>query len=247
VQNLAKTADRVGRQGVDSRVPLIADAVFIDLDGTLIDTAPDLGRALNCTLDELGHAPVGDDLVRTWIGRGAAVLVQHALQETTGVAPASTLHALALARFLELYATGLCVRSKIYPGVETVLAQLSAAGFRLACVTNKREAMTVPLLEQIGLMSYFDAVICGDSQDSMKPEPGPLLHACERLEISPQRCVLVGDSDNDILAAQAAGMAVIWVTYGYNQGLDLAAMQPDVTIDAFSAVAEIVERAEQAF
>ena len=233
-------------RGSQIDVRLAADAVFIDLDGTLIDTAPDLGGALNRTLDELGHAPVSDDLVRMWIGRGAAVLVQHALQETTGIAPDLHQHDAALARFLELYAANLCGRSEIYPGVETVLTQLSAAGFRLACVTNKRQAMTVPLLEQIGLMPYFDVVICGDSQNSMKPEPGPLLHACKRLGIGPQHCVLVGDSDNDILAARAAGIAVIWATYGYNQGLDLAAMQPNATIDEFSAVAQIVERAEKA-
>ncbi len=243
---MIKSAGGVARLGSDIDVRLAADAVFIDLDGTLIDTAPDLGSALNRTLEELGHAPVSDDLVRMWIGHGAAVLVQHAMQEATAVAPDSHQHGTALARFLELYAANLCGRSKIYPGVEAVLAQLSAAGFRLACVTNKRQAMTVPLLEQIGLMPSFALVICGARQDRMKPEPGPLLHACERLEIGPQHCVLVGDSENDILAAQAAGMAVIWVTYGYNQGRDLAAMQPDATIDAFSTVADIVERAELA-
>jgi len=217
---------------------------MIDLDGTLVDTAPDLADALNRTLAEFGHPPVSDDTVRMWVGRGGAKLVEQGLIEATGAAPDVGAHARVLSRFLGLYKHSICERSRIYPGVVETLSRLADQGLKIVCVTNKREAMTVPLLKKIGLFAHFSTVVSGDSQDTMKPEPGPLLNACERLETMPRRSVLVGDSDNDILAARAAGMAVIWVTYGYNQGVDLRSMQPDATVDNFADIIDVIHRTD---
>src|SRR5690606_19679114 len=117
--------------------------------------------------------------------------------------------------------------SRIYPGVVEGLAALKAAGLKLAVVTNKPTEFTLPLLEHSGLSGWFDAVVCGDTCARKKPDPQPLLHACELLECPPGNAVAIGDSVNDALAARAAGITVLAVPYGYNEGVDIHRLDID--------------------
>jgi phosphoglycolate phosphatase len=126
--------------------------------------------------------------------------------------------------------------SRPYPGVIEGLQQLAAAGFELACITNKAEAFTLPLLRDLGLHDYFKLVLSGDSLPKQKPDPLPLQHACRHFGITPEHGVLIGDSSNDVQAARAAGMPVICVTYGYNHGHDIRESHPDAVVGSLAEV-----------
>lgn len=214
--------------------PLAVRSVIIDLDGTLIDTAPDLAASANAMLKELGMRIYDRQTVTGWIGNGAARLVKRALTGELAGEPPPALYERAYPLFLKHYAETLCVESRLYPGVQEALAQLEAEGFVLACITNKPEAFTLPLLKTLGLANYFELVVSGDSLPRRKPDPLPLLHACEVFRITPAQGVLVGDSANDTEAARTAGMPVICVTYGYNRGLDVRSLSPVAVIDSLT-------------
>ena len=198
-------------------LPLSVRMVMIDLDGTLIHTAPDLAAAANRMLVDLDlptHDPVR---IERWIGNGVGRLVKRALTGDFEAEPQAALYARAYPRFLHHYGEHVASRSRPYPGVTEGLRALTEAGFSLVCVTNKAEAFTVPLLRALALDGYFGLVLSGDTLAHKKPHPEPLLHACRYFDIPPARGVLVGDSANDAQAARAAGMALICVSYGYNQ------------------------------
>lgn len=142
----------------------------------------------------------------------------------------------ALALFLRNYRAVVSELSRPYPGAVETLTWLSSAGYPLACITNKAEAFTVPLLKKLKMYAYFNLVVSGDSLPRQKPDPLPLQHACRHFGIGPDRAVLVGDSVNDVQAARAAGMPVICVTYGYNHGHDIRDAGPDATVDSLADV-----------
>jgi phosphoglycolate phosphatase len=207
-------------------------AVLIDLDGTLVDTAPDIAGAVNRMLQTLGAPALALETVTGFIGNGVPTLLQRVLA-ASGIAPSQ--HALTL--FHRHYADTNGRDSRVFPGVVTGLSRLRDAGYRLACVTNKPQAATTTLLSSSGLAPYFDAVVGGDATPHMKPHAAPLLYACRLLDADPACSVMVGDSSVDVAAARAAGMPVFIVRYGYPGPGGHAAMQGAAFIDSLAHLA----------
>ncbi|OGI38461.1 MAG: phosphoglycolate phosphatase [Candidatus Muproteobacteria bacterium RBG_16_64_10] len=216
--------------------PLAVKMVMIDLDGTLIDTVPDLAAAADRMLADLGRAGWDEAHYRTWIGNGVPRFVKRALTGEMQAEPEAVLFERGLALFRQHYGAAVADLSRPYPGVVAGLDQLASAGFQLACITNKAEAFTLPLLKQLDLHKYFKLVLSGDSLPKQKPDPLPLMHACKHFDITPDHGVLLGDSSNDVQAARAAGMPVICVTYGYNHGHDIRESHPDAVVDSLTDV-----------
>ncbi|WP_417703905.1 phosphoglycolate phosphatase [Pseudomonas sp.] len=205
--------------------------VMFDLDGTLIDSVPDLAEAVDRMLVELGRAPAGVEKVRDWVGNGARVLVRRALAgglEHAAVGEAETEQ--ALARFLDIYAD--CHHlTALYPGVHELLEALSTAAVELAVVTNKPERFVAPLLEQVGLGGYFRWIIGGDTLAQQKPDPAALLQVMRLAGVEAAQSLFVGDSRNDVLAARAAAVPCVAVSYGYNHGRPIAEERPSLVVD----------------
>ena len=213
-------------------------AILFDLDGTLIDSAPDLALAINHMLTTLGRERFSDDLIRSWVGNGAQVIVKRGLSGKSDfdadIDPA--LFEKALAIFLDFYAQNLCVDTVTYSNVRSSLKILKAQGYRLVIVTNKPFDFIEPILKGLQLTGLFELCLGGDSLEERKPSPLPLLHVCHKLSLTPAQCVMVGDSKNDILAANAANMQSIGLTYGYNYGEDIAEHQPDLVCSDFADI-----------
>ena len=216
--------------------PLTVKMVMIDLDGTLIDSVPDLATAANRMLADLKRPAWDMAHYRAWIGNGVPRFVKRALTGEMQAEPEDKLNEQALALFRMHYAAAVSDLSRPYPGVVPALERLKAQGFSLACITNKAEAFTLPLLRNLDLYEYFQLVLSGDSLPKQKPDPLPLLHACKHFGIDSSHGVLVGDSSNDVHAARAAGMPVICVTYGYNHGHDIRQSLPDAVVDSLTDV-----------
>ena len=206
--------------------------VMFDLDGTLVDSALDLHIALNLSLEEAGYPLVSLDDCRLWVGNGAEVLVNRALQQTLDV---SGFH-FDLPRVLELfykhYSEINGQHSELYEGALTLLAQLKEAGCFVAIVTNKPEAPARVLIDQKGLV--VDMLVGGDTTQERKPNPLPLQHCMAHFGVSEDASVLVGDSINDFQAARRAGVKVVGVSYGYNHGLPIDARNLDAFVDSLS-------------
>jgi len=216
-------------------------AVLFDLDGTLVDSAPDLATAVNRTLAELGHAPVAEDTVRVWIGNGARRLVARALAGRRDVEADPPGLEAALARFFVHYQECLVDRSRLYPGVREGLARLERLGLPLAVVTNKPERFTAPLLEALDIRAQFRALVGGDTLAVKKPDPAPLEHAAALLGVPARSCLLVGDSRADMEAALAAGMPMVRVPYGYPGGDATFADHPELEVAGVDALAQRLE------
>ena len=216
--------------------PIGEEAVLFDLDGTLVDSAPDLAAAVNRMLRELGRAEEPVQQVVTWVGNGMTRLVKRALTGEMQGEPDAGLLERAVASFKKHYAANLVVDSRLFPEAVETLEILSARGFVLACITNKPEMFTLPLLDRLGLAKYFGLVVSGDTLAVRKPDPLPLQHACKHFGIAAADAVLVGDSANDVRAARAAGMTAIAVSYGYNHGEDIRALRPDLVVDSLAEV-----------
>ncbi|MBI3900347.1 MAG: phosphoglycolate phosphatase [Gammaproteobacteria bacterium] len=219
-----------------SILPLRVKAVLFDLDGTLVDSAPDLARAVNNMLKELGRAEQPLAQIIDWVGNGMPRLVKRVLTSEMGGEPEPSLFEQALALFKKHYAANLVVHTRPFPGTIETLEQLSARGYALACVTNKAERFTLPLLAQLDLAKYFGLVVAGDTVPALKPDPAPLQYACRHFDIPPAQATLIGDSANDVMAARAAGMPAIAVTYGYNHGQDVRELNPDLVVDSLAEV-----------
>lgn len=200
-------------------------AVLIDLDGTLMDTAPDIAAAANRMRADFGLAPLPVERIATFVGKGADVLVHRALTDALDGTVAADRFAAARAAFYRHYHALNGSAALVFDGARDALASLRAAGLRLACVTNKPREFTVPLLERMQLAACFDAIIAGDDVLQKKPHPALLLAACTALGVPPGNAAMIGDSINDALAAQAAGMPVVLVETGYNEGEPVHAMR----------------------
>ena len=209
--------------------------ILFDLDGTLINSSPDLASAVNHMLKTLDRDTFSEGVIHGWVGNGAQVLVKRALsgQSEIDVNLDSVLFEKALDIFLSFYAENLCVATVTYPNVSSTLKALKSKGYRLAIVTNKPFAFVEPILEGLKLSGLFELILGGDSLSQKKPDPMPLLHVCKTLGVAVDDCVMVGDSKNDILAANACGMQSIGVTYGYNYGEDIGVYEPSMIIDDF--------------
>ncbi|MCP8463077.1 phosphoglycolate phosphatase [Pseudomonas sp. ZM23] len=205
--------------------------VMFDLDGTLVDSVPDLAAAVDKMLQELGRPPAGLDAVRHWVGNGARVLVRRALAggiEHDGVSEEDTERALEL--FMEAYADS-HEFTVVYPGVVDTLKWLKKQGVELALITNKPERFVGPLLDEKKLGKFFRWIIGGDTLPQQKPDPAALLFVMKMAGVSANESLFVGDSCNDILAAKAAGVRSVGLTYGYNHGRPIAEEAPTVVVD----------------
>ncbi|WP_096085038.1 phosphoglycolate phosphatase [Agaribacterium haliotis] len=211
------------------------DALFFDLDGTLVDSVPDLAIAVNNMLSSLDRPPYSVDEIRKWVGNGAEQLVKRALSGAsdvqTGLSP--QLVKQALASFFSFYEQNYCAETIAYDGVVQTLRNL-AGDYKLAIITNKPDRFIAPIIDALDMSGLFDVLVGFDSLPQAKPAPEPLLYAAEKLNVDIERCVMIGDSKNDILAAKAANVTSIGVSYGYNYGVPITAFDPDFVIDQFS-------------
>ena len=216
--------------------------LIFDLDGTLINSALDLAIAVNYMLEQLGRETFSEDIIHGWVGNGALMLVQRALsgKRTVDACLDDALVQNALDIFLKYYAKNLCNETVPYTHVKTTLNTLKDKGYRLSIVTNKPYAFVEPILDGLGMNGLFELILGGDSLPLKKPDPAPLLHVCEELDILVERCVMVGDSKNDILAANTCSMQSVGVTYGYNYGEDIGVYNPTVIIDDFSELLKLL-------
>lgn len=226
-----------------SGLPLAVKAVTVDLDGTLADTIPDLALATNRMLRELGRSEIAEPVVRTYVGKGIAKLVERALAGSLeGGAPREALER-ALPVFERCYAAVNGRHAVLFPGVIEGLEALRAMGLPLACVTNKAARFTAPLLEQLGVAGYFSQVIAGDTLARSKPDPEPLLYVARTFGIAPRELLVIGDSVNDAASARAAGCPVICVSYGYNEGRDVRELDVDAIVHSLAEVARLIRKA----
>ncbi|MBS1145587.1 MAG: 2-phosphoglycolate phosphatase, prokaryotic:HAD-superfamily hydrolase, subfamily variant 1 [Proteobacteria bacterium] len=187
------------------------DAVLFDLDGTLADTAPDLGWAANALREEEGLAPLPLATLRPWTSQGVRGLLRVAFE----IAPGDTAYDHLAHRFLALYAERLCVDTRLFDGVAELLDELETLGLAWGIVTNKRMRFTDPLVAQLGLTPRTTCVVSGDTTAEAKPSPLPILHACQLLNCRPERTLYVGDDRRDIVAGNAAGCRTVAAAYGY--------------------------------
>jgi len=217
--------------------------ILIDVDGTLIDSAPDIAFCVDGMMARLGLPARGEAKVRLWVGNGAELLLKRALTGRMDGDPDRQLYERAAPIFFDLYAQNVSTRSRLYAGVEEGLAFLRGGGYRLGAVTNKPERFTLPLLAQMGVRDCFEIVVSGDSLPEKKPHPMPLLHAADALGIAPEYALMLGDSKNDVEAARAAGFQIVCVSYGYNHGEDIRAARPDAVIDSLTELAALLTQA----
>ncbi|MGB8856449.1 MAG: phosphoglycolate phosphatase [Burkholderiales bacterium] len=222
--------------------PLQVKAVAIDLDGTLLDTIGDLAHASNLMRVELGMSELPESLVKTFVGKGMLNLVRRTLAgggDTSHIGETQLQQALSI--YERHYASVLTRETSHYPGVLDGLRLLHDAGFRLACITNKAEKFTLPLLRQMNLEHFFEITVSGDTTAKRKPDPMPLLHAAEFFKIEPSEMLLIGDSVNDYEAARAAGCPIFLVPYGYNEGRDASELPADAIIQGLDQAAKLIQ------
>jgi phosphoglycolate phosphatase len=205
-------------------------AIAFDLDGTLVDSAPDLTAAANGMLAASGHCALPEERVAAAIGDGIDALVQRTLTESLGGTPGAEELAAAASRFREIYANNVFRASRVYPGVREGLERLAARGVPLGCITNKASRFTTALLHEAGLAGWLSFVECADTPEQRKPAPYLLLKACDDLGIVPSQLLYVGDSALDVAAARAAGCPVVMVAYGYNRASPAAESGADAVI-----------------
>jgi len=212
----------------DGRLPRL---VMFDLDGTLVDSVPDLAAAVDSMLQQLGRAPVGIEKVRDWVGNGAPALVRRALAGQLDHAEVSAADAsAALALFTEAYA-GSHALTTVYPGIPECLGWLTLRDIPLAVITNKPSRFVAPLLEEKGLAGHFCWTVGGDTLPVQKPDPAALFWVMDKAGVAPEQALFVGDSRNDVLAARAAGVRCVALSYGYNHGRPVAEESPDRVLD----------------
>jgi phosphoglycolate phosphatase len=217
--------------------------ILIDVDGTLVDSVPDLAYCVDAMMEQLGRSPCGEARVRNWVGNGVERLVKRALVGALDGEPPEADFARAYPMFLDLYARNTSNRSCLYPGVRDGLDMLKAAGYPLGCVTNKAAQFTEPLLRDLGVLNDFSIVISGDTLPSKKPDPEPLLHAAGFFGVDPKSSLMIGDSVSDVRAARAAGFQVVCMSYGYNHGMDIRDAQPDAVIDNLTGIIPLLDKA----
>jgi phosphoglycolate phosphatase len=215
--------------------------IIFDFDGTLIDSVPDLAASVNFMLSKLCRPTHSVDVIREWVGNGAATLVKRALvakQEFLEEEINKNLFEQALPIFLEHYEANSCVETFLYESVQDTLEVLKGRGFTMAIVTNKPYKFIAPILNSLGIDEYFDLLIGADSLEAKKPSPEPLLHVMKQLSCTKEESLMVGDSKNDIIAAKNADIDSIAVSYGYNYGQDITLYDPTVVIKRFSDILE---------
>lgn len=219
------------------------EMILIDVDGTLVDSVPDLAFCVDTMMARLGRPPYGEVRVRDWVGNGVERLVRRALIGQLDGEPPEADFERAYPIFLELYAENTSRRSCLYPGVREGINLLKAAGYKLGCVTNKAAQFTEPLLKDLGVYDDFAIIISGDTLSRKKPDPEPLLHAAAFFGCQPRDALMIGDSVSDVTAARAAGFQIVCMSYGYNHGVDIREARPDAVIDSLTEIYPLLEKA----
>jgi phosphoglycolate phosphatase len=214
-------------------------AILFDLDGTLVDANPDLAEAVRRMLADVGEPTRSDEEVGRFVGKGVGMLVERSLNVGRREHSQSEID-IALERFLFHYAEVNGHKATVYPDVRETLEILRERGMPMACVTNKSSGFSVVLLQQLGLAGFFACIVGGDTLLQKKPEPEPLLHACRALGVSPAQTLMIGDSGNDALAARRAGMPVLLVTYGYNEGVAVDSIDCDGLLSSFAELPQLL-------
>ncbi|MDM8558137.1 phosphoglycolate phosphatase [Candidatus Parabeggiatoa sp. HSG14] len=218
----------------DPHQKLKVQLVLIDLDGTLVDSVPDLAYAIDGMMSQLDLPQRGEEKVRQWIGNGVERLVKRALVDQMSGEPEEALFKTAFHLFEICYKECNGQYSRLFSGVRQGIDWLKSQNLPLACITNKAEQFTIPLLKALNLFNDFQLVISGDTLPKQKPDPMPLLHVANHFGIAPAQSLMIGDSTNDIQAARAAGFPILCVTYGYNHGHDIRTAGADVVIDSLA-------------
>ncbi|TNF50937.1 MAG: phosphoglycolate phosphatase [Gammaproteobacteria bacterium] len=217
--------------------------ILIDLDGTLVDSVPDLAYCVDAMMARLDRPPHGEARVRNWVGNGVERLVRRSLIGQLEGEPDEADFQRAYPIFLELYRDNTSKRSQLFPGIRAGLDWLKAAGYPLGCVTNKAAQFTEPLLRDLEVRDYFEIVISGDTLPRSKPDPLPLLHAAAHFGAEPAEALMIGDSISDVKAARAAGFTIFCMSYGYNHGQDIRDYHPDAVLDSLTEVKGLLEGA----
>ncbi|MCG8429198.1 MAG: phosphoglycolate phosphatase [Chromatiales bacterium] len=214
--------------------------ILIDLDGTLVDSVPDLAYCVDQMMEELGRPVHGEEKVRDWVGNGVERLVRRALIGQLEGEPSDEDFERAYPIFLDLYDRHNGNNSTLYAGVREGIDYMKSTGIHLGCVTNKAEQFTHPLLKALGIFDDFEIVISGDTLPKKKPDPMPLLHAAEHFGIEPSEALMLGDSISDVKAARAAGFNIFCMSYGYNHGQDIRIAEPDAVMDSMVEISGLL-------
>jgi phosphoglycolate phosphatase len=221
-------------------------AVLFDMDGTLVDTLPDIAAAVNSALVELSLRALDPTQIVTLIGNGPRVLSRRALeaQQTLSTKERDRLVEPLLAAYARNYATQAGTLGRVFPGTIEGLRELSERGLKLGVVTNALQHLAETVLTRFGLAAYLQLIVGGDRVTQHKPHPEPLWRACDHFNVDPQEALMVGDSVNDVAAARAAGCAIVCVPHGYDQGQPVSALGCDV-LDSLSALPGWIAAAER--
>jgi phosphoglycolate phosphatase len=226
----------------------LLQGVLFDLDGTLFDTLADIAAALNAAIESRGWRPFAAEEVRRMIGRGSPILIRRAAAargQSLNADGEDCLLQLFFRHYQELEQSG-CSSAAPYAGAADTLSRLHRDGVRTAVVTNKQQRFAAALIESRGFGGWIDLIVGGDSCERRKPDPQPLLFACEALRVNAAQCLMVGDSSNDVEAARGAGMPVICVSYGYNEGRDPSTLGCDALIDSLADLPALIAGATSA-
>lgn len=218
------------------------ELIMIDVDGTLVDSVPDLAYCIDETMKQIGLPVRGETAVRDWVGNGVIRLTERAVANDLDAPHDEALFEKAMPIFNALYAENTSKRSMLYPGVREGVDYLKSTGIKIGCITNKAEQFTHPLLKDLGLWNDFEIVISGDTLAKKKPDPLPLLHGAKELGADPKNSLMLGDSTSDVKAARAAGFDIICMSYGYNHGADIRDSNPDVVIDSMAELAGLIKK-----
>ncbi len=217
-------------------------AVIFDLDGTLVDTAPDLMLATNHVLSLLDRRPISMAEVRAFVGHGAKALIARGAQATGDVLDEKTL-TYTHAEFLRYYEKNIVVNSAVFPGVTELLKACETEGFKMGVCTNKTEGLSVRLLDALDLAKYFGAIVGPDTINIAKPDPAPYFETLKRLNVASQNSILIGDSETDVLTARAAKVPIIAVTFGYT-ARPVSEYSPDYLVSHFDEIWDILKKHE---
>ena len=215
------------------------ELVLLDLDGTLVDSIPDLAYSINKMLLQLSLEERNINSIRNWVGNGIDKLLHRALTNDIDGEAETKLFNEAFEKFMPIYNENMCATSICYPGVREGLNYLKEKNIKLGCVTNKSGQFVGPILEKLGLMDDMSIVIAGDTLTKKKPDPLPLLHAATVFEKDPARSLMIGDSESDVKAARAAGFQIVCVSYGYNHGNDIRDTNPDAVVDSLAELPQL--------
>jgi phosphoglycolate phosphatase len=214
--------------------------ILIDVDGTLVDSVPDLAYCVDEMMKALGREPHGEAKVRDWVGNGVERLTRRALIGQLDGEPSDEDFAKGYPIFLELYKDNTSKRSCLYPGVREGLDYMKSQGYLPGCVTNKDAQFTIPLLKGLGIYDEFGIVVSGDTLPVKKPDPQPLLHAAAHFGVGAEDSLMLGDSKSDVTAARNAGFQIVCMSYGYNHGEDIRNYNPDAVIDSMVELKELL-------